>query len=138
MHGKVVYVSGSTRGIGRTIAELFAREGAKVAVTGRTVAKGEKVVEGIREAGGEAEFFRLDVTDEHSVRNVIDAVVERFGRLDTLVNNAAPTDAISTNVKPLTQYTTTEWEHILRGTSRRGMRWSVSVASPHTQQPRGA
>lgn len=137
MHGKVVFVSGSTRGIGRTIAELFAREGAKVAVTGRTVTKGEKVVDGIREAGGDAEFFRLDVTDEDSVRNVIDAVVKRFGKLDTLVNNAAPTDAISTNVKPLTQYTTAEWEHIMRGTLTGNVFWSWKYAVPHLTEAGG-
>ena len=64
LDGKVAIVSGSTRGIGRTIAEMFAREGAKVAVTGRTVERGEKVVQRITEAGGEAAFFPLDITDE--------------------------------------------------------------------------
>jgi NAD(P)-dependent dehydrogenase (short-subunit alcohol dehydrogenase family) len=137
MQGKVAYVSGSTRGIGRTIAELFAREGAKVAVTGRTVGKGEKVVKGIREAGGEAEFFRLDVTDEDSVRSVINGVVERFGKLDTLVNNAAPTDAISTTVKPFVQYTTEEWEHILRGTLTGNVFWPWKYAVPHLKEAGG-
>jgi NAD(P)-dependent dehydrogenase (short-subunit alcohol dehydrogenase family) len=137
MQGKVAYVSGSTRGIGRTIAELFAREGAKVAVTGRTVAKGEKVVQRIREAGGEAEFFRLDVTEEDSVRGVIDAVVERFGKLDTLINNAAPTDAISTSVKPLSAYTTAEWDHILCGTLTGNVFWPWKYGVPHLKQAGG-
>jgi NAD(P)-dependent dehydrogenase (short-subunit alcohol dehydrogenase family) len=137
MQGKVAYVSGSTRGIGRTIAELFASEGAKVAVTGRTVAKGEKVVKGIREAGGEAEFFRLDVTDEDSVRSVIDAVVERFGKLDTMVNNAAPTDAISTTVKPLVQYTNAEWDHILCGTLTGNVFWPWKYGVPHLKEAGG-
>ena len=61
LDGKVALVSGSTRGIGRTVAEVFAAEGAKVMVSGRTVEKGEKVVERIREAGGDADFVRLDV-----------------------------------------------------------------------------
>lgn len=137
MQGKVAYVSGSTRGIGRTIAELFAREGAKVAVTGRTVAKGEKVAETIRRAGGEAEFFRLDVTEEDSVRGVIDAVVERFGKLDTMINNAAPTDAISTTVKPLTQYTTAEWEHILRGSLTGNVFWPWKYGVPYLKEAGG-
>src|SRR3978361_261912 len=86
--GRVALVSGSTRGIGRSIAELFAAEGAKVAVTGRTVDRGEKVVQRIQEAGGEAAYFSLDVTDEGNVRDVIAATVDRFGSLTTLVNNA--------------------------------------------------
>jgi NAD(P)-dependent dehydrogenase (short-subunit alcohol dehydrogenase family) len=60
MAGKVALVSGSTRGIGRSIAEHLAAQGAKVVVTGRTVAKGEKVVTRIREAGGTAEFLPLE------------------------------------------------------------------------------
>src|SRR5579875_466939 len=70
MAGKIALVSGATRGIGRSIAEHLAAQGARVVVTGRTVEKGEKVVSRIREAGGTAEFLRLDVTDEDSVRSV--------------------------------------------------------------------
>ena len=98
MAGKVALVSGSTRGIGRSIAEHLAAQGARVVVTGRTVAKGEKVVSRIREAGGTAEFLRLDVTDEDSVRSVIEETVRRFGGLTTLVNNAAPTEVVATTV----------------------------------------
>ena len=87
LEGKVAIVSGSTRGIGRSIAEMFAREGAKVAVTGRTVDRGEKVVARITEAGGTAAFFPLDITDEDSVHSVMAAVADRFGKLDVLINN---------------------------------------------------
>src|ERR1700704_6151597 len=111
--GKVALISGSTRGIGRSMAELFGAEGAKVAVTGRTVEKGEKVVARIREAGGEAEFFRLDINDEDSIRDVVDSTVKRFGSLTTLINNAAPTTEVSTTVKPLAELTTEEWNTIL-------------------------
>src|ERR1700733_5214113 len=98
MAGKVALVSGSTRGIGRSIAEHLAAQGAKVVVTGRTVDKGEKVVSRIREAGGTAEFLRLDVTDEGSVRSVIEETVRRFGGLTTLVNNVALTEAVAATV----------------------------------------
>jgi meso-butanediol dehydrogenase/(S,S)-butanediol dehydrogenase/diacetyl reductase len=70
MEGKVALISGSTRGIGRSIAELFAAQGAKIAVTGRTTEKGEKVVARIRAEGGDAEFFRLDIFDESNVESV--------------------------------------------------------------------
>jgi NAD(P)-dependent dehydrogenase (short-subunit alcohol dehydrogenase family) len=131
LQDRVAIVSGSTRGIGRTIAEMFAAEGAKVAVTGRTVDRGEKVVAGIRERGGEAEFFPLDITDEGSVQSVMNGVAERFGKLDLLVNNAAPTDAVSTQVKPLIEYTTEEWNRIVLGTLTGNVFWACKYGLPH-------
>ena len=131
LQGKVALVSGSTRGIGRSTAQMFAAEGAKVAITGRTVDRGEKVVNLIREAGGEAEFFALDVTDEGSVRSVMDATVERFGALHVLINNAAPTDAVSTTVKPLTEVSTDEWNRIILGTLTGNVFWACKYGIPH-------
>src|SRR5580765_6303394 len=123
LDGKVAIVTGSTRGIGRTIAEMFAKEGAKVAVTGRTVERGAKVVRLIQDAGGEAEFFRLDVMEEQSVADLMEAVVARFGSLSVLVNNAAPTIEVGTNVKRLADNTTEEWDLILRGTLTGNVFW---------------
>jgi NAD(P)-dependent dehydrogenase (short-subunit alcohol dehydrogenase family) len=129
--GKVALVSGSTRGIGRTTAELFAAEGAKVAVTGRTVDRGQKVVERIREAGGEAEFFELDIASEASVRDVISATVARFGALTTLINNAAPTATVSTSFKPMHEYSSEEWNAILGPTLTGNVFWATKYAWPH-------
>ncbi|MGD9794152.1 MAG: SDR family NAD(P)-dependent oxidoreductase [Acidimicrobiia bacterium] len=138
LEGRVALVSGSTRGIGRSIAELFAAEGAKVAVTGRTVDRGQKVVQRIREAGGEAEFFALDVTDESSVRDVIAATVDRFGALTTLINNAAPTATVASTFKPIAEYTTDEWNAILVGTLTGNVFWASKYAWPHLQAAPGA
>jgi NAD(P)-dependent dehydrogenase (short-subunit alcohol dehydrogenase family) len=131
LEGKVALVSGSTRGIGRSIAQMFAAEGAKVAVTGRTVERGKKVVNLIRSEGGEAEFFELDVTREDSMAGVIDAVVDRFGALTTLVNNAAPTLEISSNIKPLVDVTTEEWNHILVSALTGNVFWACKYGIPH-------
>jgi meso-butanediol dehydrogenase / (S,S)-butanediol dehydrogenase / diacetyl reductase len=138
MHDKIALVSGSTRGIGRSIAEMFGAEGARVAVTGRTADRGEKVVANIRAAGGDAEFFRLDVTDEDSVRDVIAQVVDRFGTLTTLVNNAAPTAEVAQTVKPLAEYTTEEWDTIILGTLTGNVFWATKYAWPHLCAAEGA
>ncbi len=129
--GKVALISGSTRGIGRTTAELFAQEGAKVVVSGRSVDKGEKVAERIREAGGDATFLQLDVSDEDSVRSVISATVERYGTLTTLINNAAPTDLVNQNMKPMLDFTTDEWNQIILTTLTGNVFWASKYAIPH-------
>jgi NAD(P)-dependent dehydrogenase (short-subunit alcohol dehydrogenase family) len=131
LDGKVALVSGSTRGIGRSIAQVFASEGAKVAVTGRTVERGQKVVDLITSDGGEAAFFPLDVTQEPSVASVMDQVVERFGSLTTLVNNAAPTVEVGSNIKPLVDTTTEEWELILRSALTGNVFWACKYGIPH-------
>ncbi|MCU1344055.1 MAG: cpnA2 [Acidimicrobiia bacterium] len=135
--GKVAIVTGSTRGIGRSTAEMFAKEGAKVAVTGRTVERGQKVVNLIREAGGEAEFFALDVQNEDSVASTVEAVVAKWGTLTTLINNAAPTLEVSTTVKRLTEYTTAEWNTILQGALTGNVFWSSKYAIPHLRAAGG-
>ena len=94
MDGKVAIVTGGTRGIGRAIAQSFAREGAKVAVTGRNPERGAQVVDEIRDADGDAAFFPADLSVEDDVRQMVGDTAEHFGRITTLVNNAAATDWI--------------------------------------------
>ena len=131
LEGKVAFISGSTRGIGRTTAELFAAEGAKVVVTGRSVDKGENTAARIRDAGGDATFVTLDVSDEGSVRAAIDATVERYGKLTTLVNNAAATDLVNAGMKPLTEHSTEEWDAIIRTTLTGNVFWACKYGIPH-------
>jgi glucose 1-dehydrogenase len=88
MQGKVAVVTGAARGIGRAVAERFAREGAKV-VLSDVLAEGEATAAAIREGGGEAHFERSDAGDKGSVDALVAATVERFGRLDCVVANAA-------------------------------------------------
>ena len=89
LEGKVAFISGGARGMGATEAKMFAREGAKVAIGDLLEEEGKKVEAEINETGGEAIFIRLDVTSESDWARAVDATVERFGKLDVLVNNAA-------------------------------------------------
>lgn len=95
LSGKVALVTGSTRGIGAGTAKMFAAEGARVVVTGRTAEDGAKVVEAIRRAGGEARFVPLDISYEESIQACIAKAVEIYGALSILVNNATPNDLIT-------------------------------------------
>jgi glucose 1-dehydrogenase/3-oxoacyl-[acyl-carrier protein] reductase len=86
--GKIALVTGGSHGIGQAIAIRFAREGAKVALCGRGRAALDETVRLIREAGGEAEAFEADVSDKRQVDRLVESVLEKWGRIDTLVCNA--------------------------------------------------
>jgi len=91
LDNKVILVTGATSGIGRASAELFAKEGAKVALTGRRSTEGEEVVAAIRKAGGSALFIQADLTQIDSIPAIIKKTVDEFGRLDGAFNNAGTT-----------------------------------------------
>jgi NAD(P)-dependent dehydrogenase (short-subunit alcohol dehydrogenase family) len=81
-------ITGALTGIGRATALAFAREDARIAISGRRDEVGQKLVEELREIGAEAEYWRGDVRHDQDVRDLVDKTVARFGRLDIAVNNA--------------------------------------------------
>lgn len=89
MQGKVALVTGAARGIGQAVAQRFAREGAKVVLSDVLEEEGERAAEEIQENGGEAVFVPCDVGDKGQVDALVARAVAAYGRLDTVVANAA-------------------------------------------------
>ena len=108
LEGQVAVVTGAGRNIGEAIARLLATEGAKVAVIDLDRGRGDAVAEAIGEAGGEAASFVADVSNSDHVQGLIAAVVERFGRIDILVNNVAVSDNRS-----ILEITEEEWDRTI-------------------------
>lgn len=93
---KVAIVTGAGRNIGEETAKLFVSEGAKVAIVDMDEARGNAVAEGINAANpGVATYIKANVADEGSVKDMIAATVEAFGRIDILVNNVAISDNLN-------------------------------------------
>jgi 3-oxoacyl-[acyl-carrier protein] reductase len=88
LQGKVSIITGAGQGIGRATAVKFAKEGAKVAVCDINMTTVDETVRLVRSAGGEAAAFRVDVTDKDSIAEMVEGVMAKWGRVDTLVNNA--------------------------------------------------
>jgi 3-oxoacyl-[acyl-carrier protein] reductase len=91
LQDKVAIVTGGSRGIGKAIVMRLAAEGAKVVVTATTKAGADKTAEEIRQSGGQAAGFEVNVTDVKQVEALMKATVEQFGALHILVNNAGVT-----------------------------------------------
>ncbi|GGE43223.1 dehydrogenase [Primorskyibacter flagellatus] len=89
LKGKVVLITGSSRGIGRAMAEMFAEAGAKVVVSSRKREACEPVAEAIREKGGEALVVPCHIGNAEDLQNLIDTTIREWGRIDVLVPNAA-------------------------------------------------
>ena len=85
---KVALITGGTSGIGEAAALLFSQEGARVAITGRNLERGQKVVKAMEWAGGKAVFLECDVRSAQSCRCSVEQTLAAFGRLDVLFNNA--------------------------------------------------
>lgn len=111
LKGQTALVTGSSSGIGRAIALLFAREGARVAVTYHAgEERAREVIEAIRSEGGTALAYRVDVADEEEVGELFRQVDRDWGDVDILVNNAG----INGSNTPVEQMTTAQWDRVIR------------------------
>ena len=89
LEDRVILVTGSGRGFGRAMAYAYALEGAKVVITSRTKKELTSLESSIKGKGGEAYIVTADISDTEDIYRLKDAVIDRYGRLDVLVNNAA-------------------------------------------------
>ena len=109
LENKVAIITGSTRGIGRATAKLFAAEGAKVVVVGTNAELGENCVAEIKTDGGEAVFCKTDVTSEESLSALVKVALDTYGRIDILVNNAG----VGGSTANMNDITMDEWDKVL-------------------------
>lgn len=130
---KVAIVTGGSRGIGRAIAEGYAAEGAKVVVASRQFENAVSAVEAIRGAGGEATAYQIDVADAAQVPGLIEAALERYGRLDVMVCNAGVNRA-----KPVLELTAEDWDWVLNINLRGAFFCAQAAARVMAAQGRGS
>ena len=96
LEGKVIIVTGSTQGVGEATARIAAESGAAaVMITGRDAGRGRAVADEIAASGVKTSFVAADLTDTDAPEAIVSACIERFGRVDALVNAAALTDRAS-------------------------------------------
>jgi NADP-dependent 3-hydroxy acid dehydrogenase YdfG len=124
IEGKVILITGGSSGIGAETARLLAARGATVAIAARRKDKLDEVVSDIKAQGGAAAAYVLDVTDKVQVEAVVAAVVEEFGRLDVLINNAGLMP-----IRPMAEVNTDEWDAMI-DINLKGTLYGIAAALP--------
>jgi NAD(P)-dependent dehydrogenase (short-subunit alcohol dehydrogenase family) len=132
LQDRVALITGGTSGIGAASAVLFAREGARVALTGRRREEGERVVEQIRDCGGDALFVQADLLDRPAA-DVVAEVVGRFGRIDAAFNNAGISGG-----GPLDTVGEDDWDRVIDTNLKAAFLYLKAEAAQMQRQGHGA
>ena len=132
VQGKTCIVTGGAVGIGHACVVRLAEEGAAVAIFDLLDAEGEAAAEAIRQAGGRARYWRVDVTREAEVARAIDEAAAHFGGLHVLVNNAG----ISGSTKLTHEITEAEWDQV-QAVNVKGVLFCAKHAIPHMKRAGG-
>ncbi len=132
LEGKVAIVTGSTRGIGRAIAEELARQGARVVISGRNAELANTVAEAIRQNGGEAIAIPADVSQMSDAQKLIQETVKHWERVDILVNNAG-----ITRDNLLLRMSEEEWDTVLQVNLKGAFNCTKSVTRQMMKQRYG-
>ena len=106
---KVVLLTGASSGIGKVAAMRYAEEGAKLVLAARREKEGEQTAQEVRDMGGEATFMQTDVADPQACRDLVQACVDNYGRLDIACNNAG----IEGDITPITEYPDERFEQVM-------------------------
>lgn len=130
--GKVAIITGSTSGIGKAAAELFTEHGVHVLIHGRDQARGEELVSSLESQPGETLFVKADLLDQAAPKDLVDAAIKRWGRLDFIVNNAA----LVCN-KSLDQIQSEDWQRLLQ-VNLQAPFFIVQAALPWLKESKGA
>ena len=128
---KVVVVTGATSGIGRAVARRFASEKAQVVAVGRNSKALNEVVREIESAGGQSQLTSADVTNESDAQRIVGRAIDRFGRLDVLVNAAGH---ISSGTVETTELSS--WDAMMN-VNLRSIFYLMQLATPHLTETKG-
>jgi NAD(P)-dependent dehydrogenase (short-subunit alcohol dehydrogenase family) len=109
LHNKVALITGGTTGIGRDTAILFAKNGAKVVISGRRETEGNETISLVRAAGGDGLFVKSDVSKSADIQSLIQKTIEKFGRLDLAFNNAG----VEGQWKPIIEQSEEDWDSVI-------------------------
>ncbi|MBK9746383.1 MAG: SDR family oxidoreductase [Chloroflexi bacterium] len=133
VRGKVALVTGGASGLGKAAAERLAREGAKVAVLGRSDDENRQVADAINAAGGEAIPVNADISDPAAMQRAVEQVVGRWGRLDIVFANAG----INGVWAPLEDLTPEDWQKTIN-INLNGTFYTLKYAAPHLKKQGGS
>lgn len=126
--GKVIVITGASSGLGAAAARLLAKEGASVVLGARRLDRLQSLARELAASGAKAAANATDVTDPGQVQRLVDLAVERFGRIDVMINNAGVMPQA-----PLEQLRIAEWDRTI-DVNIKGVLYGIAAALPHMQR----